>query len=452
MGPNIAMLAGEISGDLVGGALAREIRALCPDVDLWGTGSARMADAEVELLFDSAEWGAIGILQAVQLYPRFKWHILPRVQQELLRRRPALTICIDFGAFNVFVAGWCKRHGLRVLYYVPPGSWKRQGKASPALANAADLIVTPFDWSVERYTRAGGNVKFLGHPLLDVVRPSMTRAEFASKFGLEPGKPIVGLLPGSRRYEIEYNTPAMVEAAKKIRAEIPDAQFVFGISSSTPRESIERWLSRAPSEHEHGHGDGGLVVAITTKIARLSEKLLKRSDPHFVTPEGVQVPASAVRKQEARERARRARECADPPPTVIASGITYDVQAHSDVLLCCSGTATLEAAILGTPMVILYRIPRWMEVEGRLRRLDKRIVHMGLPNIIADKRIVPELLQDEASPEALAANALKLLTDPVARAETKTALARIRESLGSPGASKRAAELAVEIAGIARAK
>jgi lipid-A-disaccharide synthase len=99
-------------------------------------------------------------------------------------------------------------------------------------------------------------------------------------------------------------------------------------------------------------------------------------------------------------------------------------------------------------MVILYRIPRWMEVEGRLRRLDKRIVHMGLPNIIADERIVPELLQDEASPEALAANALELLTDPAARAEAKTALARVRERLGTPGASRRAAALAVELAGV----
>jgi lipid-A-disaccharide synthase len=339
------------------------------------------------------------------------------------------------------------------MYYVPPGSWKRQGKASPELAKAADLIVTPFDWSVERYSRAGGNVKFLGHPLLDIVRPSMTRAEFANKFGLEPGKPIVGLLPGSRRYEIEYNTPAMVEAAKRIRAEIPDAQFVFGISSSTPRESVERWLSRAPSDQEQGdgHANASMVAAVTRKIAGLGEKLSKRPEPKFVTPEGVQVPASVVRRQEAREHARHAREGADPPPTVIASGITYDVQAHSDVLLCCSGTATLEAAILGTPMVILYRFPRWMEVEGRLRRLDKRIVHMGLPNIIADARVVPELMQYEANPEALAAHALRFLLDPVARAEAKAALARVRDRLGSPGASRRAAELAVELAGVARA-
>src|SRR5207302_8748493 len=145
---------------------------------------------------------------------------------------------------------------------------------------------------VERYAKAGANVKFVGHPLVKIVKPTMTRAQFADRFGLEACKPIVGLLPGSRRYEIECNTPAMVEASKRIRAAVPGAQFVFGISANTPRETVEKWLAAADETDVTERRPGGAVAAITGKIAGFGEKLTGSTEQKLVTPEGVQVPAS----------------------------------------------------------------------------------------------------------------------------------------------------------------
>jgi lipid-A-disaccharide synthase len=179
----------------------------------------------------------------------------------------------------------------------------------------------------------------------------------------------------------------------------------------------------------------------------LDKERRKQAAPRLVTTEGVLVSLGDV--DDIKKRARRASGAADSslPPFVIAEALTYDVMAHSDALICCSGTATLEAAILGTPMVIIYRGSRWMELEVRvIRRI--RPEHIGLPNIIANERIVPELLQQDANPEALAEATLSFLLDPAHRAETKRRLEQVRNMLGAPGASSRTADLALKTAGL----
>ena len=151
-------------------------------------------------------------------------------------------------------------------------------------------------------------------------------------------------------------------------------------------------------------------------------------------------------EMEKRDRIDRQRAKPLLPPTVLAKGLTYDVMAHSDVLITCSGTATLEATIFTTPMVILYRLSKVMEFEGRLRGLHKKIKFIGLPNILADRPIMPELLQDAATPDALASAALRLLNDLTARAQARKELEAVRAMLGGPGASERTARLVLELA------
>ncbi|MBM3496842.1 MAG: hypothetical protein FJX72_21350, partial [Armatimonadetes bacterium] len=215
---NLAILAGESSGDAFGAALAREILALAPDAEIWGLGGDRMRAAGVEVIADTRDWASIGIIQALAVAPRLRFAVLPRLLAELRRRRPAVVTPIDFGAFNVHVARWCKAEGLSVLYYLPPGSWRRAGKPPVGLAEVTDRIATQFPWSEARLRSVGADAVFVGHPLLDIVKPAAMRDQFMREVGLDSERPYVALLPGSRRAELAHNSGAMADAAHLIRA------------------------------------------------------------------------------------------------------------------------------------------------------------------------------------------------------------------------------------------
>lgn len=451
---NIAIFAGEVSGDLIGGALARELLDREPDLSLWGLGSEAMREAGVELLEDSASWGAISITEAIVKVPGLLTRVAPRVKRALKQRRPDAVVLIDFGAFNVRAARYCKSLGLKVCYYFPPGSWRRQSNRGAELAQITDLIASPFPWTTERLLRFGANAVTVGHPILERAEAQLTRAEFAAQFGMEPSRPIIGLLPGSRRHEVHHLMPVLLEAARQIYRQAPDAQFVVGVAPSLSLEQMRVLLTDHPylrdrlSEiwHEFVRGAGERVLRPLTRTARA---LTGRRGPLLVTQNGVLMPLDVARQEMAARR--RFREVKPPggeglPPTVLVKGLTYDVMAHSDLLLTCSGTATLEAALFTTPMVILYRGSRIMELEYRLRGLDKKIRFIGLPNILADRSIVPELIQGAASPEAITEHAVRLLNDVETRHRAKEGLREVREMLGAPGASERTAQLVLELA------
>lgn len=436
METNVAILSGEASGDLVGAALAREIAALAPHVALWGLGSARMRSAGVELVHDSGEWGAIGVVQALCVYPRVRYTAYPRVLREIARRHPAAVVLIDFGAFNMRVARWCKPRGFRVFYYFPPGSWRRTGRKGAELAHLTERVATPFPWSAEQLASLGVDVTFVGHPLLDLAQPALSRDAFLSSLGLDGERPIVGLLPGSRNHEILHNLPAMFDAAERIAREAEGAQFVVALASPAARAIAERELSAHFGRAQARTGGGSAP-----------DRGGARPEPALITPEGVRLtPEQAGEWAAARTNHFGAGRQPGSLPVVLVEGHTYDVIAHADTLLVCSGTATLEAAILGTPMVILYRGSRLMNLERRLRRI--RPEHIGMPNIIAQRRIVPELIQEEADPATLAALTLRYLRDPEHTAAVRAELAAVRAQLGEPGASARVARMVLQTAGI----
>jgi lipid-A-disaccharide synthase len=449
---NIAILSGEISGDLIGGALAEALRRLQPDVTLWGLGSAAMREAGVELLHDSGDWGVISITQALLKYPYLRFNVYPNTIKALKQRRPDVLVLIDFGAFNVKVARFAKAAGIPVCYYFPPGAWRRDGDKGAELARITDLLAVPFEWSADRFQRLGANAVNVGHPLIERAKPSMSRAEFAAEFDMDPSRPIIGLLPGSRLHEVEHILPALLDAARIIHAKVPDAQFVIGVAPNLSPEIVARYLSGQPellerlSEYWYEFAlEAGTQVR--KQVSRTAHALAPQGQRKLVTVEGIVVPEQTLTDEmEKRDRIDRQREKPLLPPTVLAKGLTYDVMAHSDVLITCSGTATLEATIFTTPMVILYRLSKVMEFEGRLRGLHKKIKFIGLPNILADRPIMPELLQDAATPDALAAAALRLLNDLTARAQARKELEAVRAMLGGPGASERTARLVLELA------
>lgn len=383
---NVAILAGEASGDAYGALLAHELRANRPDVHVWGLGGPRMQTAQVDLLADCRGWAAIGVVQALQVAPGLRFRVLPKLLKALSSRRPALVVPIDFGAFNVPVVRWCKRRGLRVLYYLPPGSWRRTGAPPTELARLCDGIATQFPWSKDRLENAGANVEFVGHPLLDLVAQSSLEQRALAATALDLSKPLVALLPGSRTGELLHNTEAMAEAALLVWKQRPNVQFAIALAAGAPRSVVEHGMRRLLSVR----GDHGEPVA------------------------------------------------------AVVEGVTHEVLRHSCAGLVCSGTATLEAAILGVPMVILYRGSRLMYVEYVLRR-TARIQYVGLPNILADKQIVPELIAKEATPEALARELSRYLDDHGYADGVRRDLAAVQDALGEPGATRRTAEMALSL-------
>ena len=450
---NVAIFAGEVSGDLIGGALAREILALAPDTRLWGVGSDAMRSAGVELIEDSASWGAISVTEAITKVPHLLLRVAPKMKALARARRPDVVVLIDFGAFNVRAARYCKSLGLRVVYYFPPGSWRRgTGGKGAELASLTDLLIVPFPWAEERYRGLGANVVNVGHPILDRVRSSMSRTEFAGHFGMDPLAPIVGLLPGSRNQEVSHLMPALLDSARRIYHTVKDAQFVVGVAPSISMEMMRGYLTDHAdvrdrlSEIWHEFAQEA-ETKVLKPVRRTANALSPRGQRKLVTVGGVVISEDSFRErlEEQRKEADR-RNRLGLPPIVLATGLTYEIMAHSDVLLACSGTATLEASLFETPMVILYKGSKLMELEYYARGIHKTAAHIGLPNILADRRIVPELIQRQATPDAIAQHAVAMLNDPEVRHRVKTDLRSVRLALGEAGASARAARLVLQVA------
>ncbi|MBC8101482.1 MAG: hypothetical protein H7Z41_02690 [Cytophagales bacterium] len=452
----IAIITGEASGDRVGAQLAAEILRLRPDAEIWGTGGPFSKAAEVEVVVDSSRFGAIGMAAGLRLLPKIL-RARRFLHRELLRRKPDLLIPVDAGAFNlgfgpiVGLCPWTRQHlpATKIFYYFPPASWRRTLKAT-TLNTVADAVATPFPWNETELRRLGVNVRFVGHPLLDLVRPSETTESFAERYGLNRDRPVVGLLPGSRAQEIAEILPLQLEAAAIIHKRVPGVQFLVALAPTVDRDDIVRTVEKLRER-------GGAHLA--DLLHRVEERLRgeggtglrpQRVRPLAVTPQGALLPppgkqddfASRTRAQLAQSEGQRGdgKDFA----LAIVENATYDVMAASDVLLTASGTATLEAAILGKPMVILYRLSQdnWLEYQLIKNRLPE---HIGLPNLLAGKRICPELVQDAATPEALAAEVIGLLLEPDRLLRMREDLRAAVVLLGEPGGAARAAEMAMDL-------
>ncbi|MES2461478.1 MAG: hypothetical protein V4671_12920 [Armatimonadota bacterium] len=453
----IAIITGEASGDRVGGQLATEIKRLRPDAEIWGTGGHYLRSAGVDVVVDSSRYGVIGIAAAVRLLPRVL-RARQILHREMRRRRPDLLIAVDAGAFNlgfgpvIGLCPWTRKHlpKTRILYYFPPGSWRRNLK-STTLDTVTDAVATPFPWSETELQRLGAKAVFVGHPLLDLVHPSVTPSVFAEQYGLDKDQPVVGLLPGSRAQEIAEILPVQLEAAAIIHKRVPSVQFVIALAATVDRADVVRTVERLRER-------GG--PHLTDLLHRLEERLRgdgtakglhpQRVSSLAVTPQGTMLPAP-VKQDEFASRTRAqlvqsARQRGDGKDFALAivENATYDTMAASDVLLTASGTATLEAAILGKPMVIVYRLSKdnWLEYQVVKNRLP---VHIGLPNLLAGKRICPELVQVAATPDALAAEVIGLLLEPERLLRMKEDLRAAVSQLGQRGGATRTAQMAIEL-------
>jgi len=375
----IFIVAGEASGDLHGAGLVSALKDRIPQASFTGIGGEKMRNAGVDLLFTNTDLAVVGITEVLaQIIPIVRAFSL--TVSWIRRERPDLVILIDYPEFNLMVAGRARKAGIPVFYYISPQVWAwRRGRVKKIRRRVDRMaVILPFEQEFFRSHHVKAD--FVGHPLVDTVWSGMSRTEFCTEHGLDPSLPLVGLVPGSRHGEVTRLFPVMSGAAGVIRAEMPQTQFVIPLAPTI---------------------DEGLL--------RIDEY------PVFRTR--------------------------DDRPAVCA-GETYEAISASDVILATSGTVTLEAAVLGTPMVVTYRVS---PVSGVLGRFLIHVQYASLVNLVAGREVVPELLQDQATPDALAEEVLFMLRDKARRMRMKEDLRDVTRRLGSGGAAGRAADLALEI-------
>jgi lipid-A-disaccharide synthase len=371
----LLLSCGEASGDLYAGALTRELRALDPTIGVAGLGGPQFAAAGGRLIDNYRDLAVTGLTEVIAKLPR-SYSALRSMMAAAQAERPDALVVIDFPDFNFRLARRVKRLGVPVVYYIAPQIWAWRASRLETIRAIADrvLVIFPFEESI--YRDAGVPVEFVGHPLIDLVKPSATREQFLSARGLSPSAPTVAILPGSRPNEVSRILPDLLSAAALIRSAVPQVQFV---------------VARAP---------------------HLDDRLFAGTDPQ-----------------------------SGSAPAVV-EGDTDTVLASSDLALTASGTATVQTALHDTPMVIVYRTsPMTYRLARRLVRVDA----IGMVNLIAGEKIVPELVQDAFTPDAVAREAVAILTDPARTARIREGLARVRAKLGGSGASRRAAEAILRV-------
>lgn len=383
----IFLSAGEASGDAYGAALVREIKRLSNQSCAFeAIGGQKLHKEGVTIHADSSKWGAMSISKGIQVGFRILPHYL-RVKGILRRGQPGLFIPIDFGFANIRLAKHAKRNGWKVLYFVPPGSWRRdrQGKDLPSIT---DAIVTPFDWSAEILNKMGAKAHWFGHPILQLMREATQEPLATPASQGEALEKRIAVLPGSRAHELEMTLPLVAGAIQ-------------------------------------GQSTAGSTRTNTALANQLEFAL-----------------APSVDADQCRQTWNR---LAPGRNDLFTVGDTYGVLRRAYIGIICSGTATLEAAICGCPMVIIYQLTPSMRREANLLRL-KQPKFVGLPNIIQDREIVPELADGQGVfPEQLRAEVDRLLTQDSVRSKQVEELKDLVTSLGSDDAITKTAELALQM-------
>ena len=365
------IVAGEPSGDAHAAALVRALRERA-DLKCFGATGPLMRDAGVETIVNTDELAIMGIVEVGRVFTKFL-RAFRQLKAAAVERSPDAVILVDWPEFNLRLASSLHRRGLKVIYYISPQLWAWRSGRINKIKEDVDLLLSILPFEVDWYKERGvKHVEFVAHPLAGEVKPRFGREEFCRRNDLDPSRPIVSFLPGSRRKELERILPPMLDAIEQLETAHPEIQPIVVVA---PIKVIEEGLE-IMSLH-----DFGLV------------KVIERQ--------------------------------------------TREALAASDAAAIASGTATLEATLLETPMVVVYKESKtnWNTL-GRLIKVE----HFGLVNLVAGEEIAKELMQDQLTGQNLAHELLKLLDGETNRA-AREKLRQVSQKLGQPGASQRAAEL-----------
>ncbi len=418
--PRILIVAGEASGDDHAARLVAACREFCPAAEFFGVGGEAMAAQGVRILTPASELAVVGLLEVVGHLPAI-WRALKTIGGALKTAPPDLAILVDFPDFNFWVARLAKYWRVPVLYYISPQVWAWRTYRVRTIARLTDRMVVIFPFEADFYRQRGVAVEYVGHPFRETLPPLPDRRAFLAEHHLDPEALTIALLPGSRAGEIERHLPTMLQAAGLIHQSIPQTQFILPLASTAPRELVE-----------------GIVDEVWGRGLRAKALTLTKNSPKPPPP----IPYGGMAGEFEWRTGDPLRKTSPGPLLKIVHGLAYQALGAAQVAVVASGTATVEAALAGTPTVIVYRVsPLTFAVGRRLVRVE----HVGMANLLAGERVFPELIQDDFTPGRLAGEVLSLIADPGRLAALRRGLARVITRLGGPGASARAAQAAMEL-------
>lgn len=367
--------AGEASGDKHAAAVFRAMRERLPNLCGTGMGSRAMAEAGIELNVDSSGIGVVGLGEVLRHYGAIR-RALTTMQDAVCTQRPDLLICVDYKEFNLKLARHAKACGIKVLFYVSPQVWAWRPGRVKKYGAAIDMMAVIFPFETRFYEAHNIPVRYVGHPLVGRVQASRAREVLMQEFGLSAAHPVIGLLPGSRKAEVQRLLPVMLHSAALLRQTQPELQFILPQAATIPDELLDP-----------------LLAASNVPVRRVHER-------------------------------------------------SYDVLACCDAALVASGTATLETALMGVPMAVVYKVS---PLTYTLLKPLIRIPDIALVNIVAERRIVQEFVQNAAEPQAIAHEMQRILRDADYAQKIKNDLAEVQTRLGTADGVNTMAQLACEM-------
>ena len=373
------IVVGEASGDELGAELVRDLRHVAPEIHIFGASGPKMRTEGVETILESDSWSVVGVAAVAGAIPKFL-RIKNRLRKIAFARKPEAVLLIDFPEFNLKLAKKLKADGHRVIYYVSPQVWAWRQYRYKTIRDSVDLLLSILPFEKSWYTnKQVEHVEFVGNPVALRTRNLISRSEFCEKYGLSASNEIIAILPGSRRKEIERHLETMLDAATDVKKSRPNSQFVIAASNDDNRKPCQSKVE----DFESGR----------------SEKL---------------------------------------KPFVVSDD-TLNLLNAADVAAVSSGTATLEAGVIGTPMVVVYRVPQF---DAAIFRPFIDVPHFALINLISQKRLVTELVQNDFTSQNLSNELIRLL-DPLTNQEMRKELLAVTKEFRN-ARTKTAAEAIVD--------
>ncbi|MBS4096841.1 MAG: lipid-A-disaccharide synthase [Sulfuricella sp.] len=368
-GPVIGMVAGEASGDMLGAHLIEALRKQLPNAQFVGIGGSKMVAVGMQTLFPMEKLAVRGYIEVLRHFRE-----ILGIRNKLIRyfreNPPDVFIGVDAPDFNLALEKALKKRGTPTIHYVSPSIWAWRGERIHKIAKSASHVMAIFPFEKPLYDAIKLPCTYVGHPLADFLPDSPNRFAMREQLHLSQDAVVFAMLPGSRQSELQYMAELYIRTAQEIAAAKPHVHFLVPLVSRETRSYFEEILYRLGAQ--------------------------------------------------------------DLPLTILF-GHAHDAMIAADVVLVASGTATLEAALLGRPMVITYKMP---PASYRIMKRKGYLPYVGLPNILAGKFVVPEILQDDATPENLAQALLNEVSDPVVGVRLANEFARIRRELKQDTAEK----------------